>query len=53
MMFTIMMHFQPSPFQVIAAGFASCTGLSIFLIDALRSVGVPARLAGSLDYTVL
>lgn len=32
--------------QVIAAGYASCTGLSIFLVDALRSVGIPARVAG-------
>lgn len=34
--------------QVIAAGYASCTGLSIFLVDALRSVGIPARVAGNL-----
>jgi hypothetical protein len=36
-----------SPSQVIAAGYASCTGLSIFLVNALRSVGIPARLAGA------
>lgn len=35
-----------SPTQTIAAGHASCTGLSIFLVDALRSVGIPARVAG-------
>ena len=28
-----------SPSQVIAAGYASCTGLSIFLVDACRWVG--------------
>ena len=32
--------------QVIKAGYASCTGLSIFLVNALRAVGVPARMAG-------
>eukprot|EP00884_Botryococcus_braunii_P010765 jgi/Botrbrau1/19690/Bobra.0003s0051.1 len=35
-----------SPSQVIAARHASCTGLSVFLVDALRSVGIPSRLAG-------
>ncbi len=28
-------------------GMASCTGMSILLIDALRSVGIPARFAGT------
>ena len=32
-----------SPFESIEAGMASCSGLSILLIDACRSVGVPAR----------
>ena len=36
-----------SPFESIDAGMASCTGLSILLIDACRSVGVPARFAGT------
>ncbi|KAI8476013.1 MAG: hypothetical protein J3K34DRAFT_402677 [Monoraphidium minutum] len=36
-----------SPAQVIAAGYASCTGLSIFLASACRAVGVPARVAGT------
>jgi hypothetical protein len=36
-----------SPFESIEAGMASCSGLSILLIDACRSVGVPARLAGT------
>lgn len=35
------------PMSTIAYGFASCTGISIVLIDALRSVGVPARLVGT------
>ncbi len=36
-----------SPSESIASGLASCTGLSILLIDACRSVGVPARLVGT------
>jgi pimeloyl-ACP methyl ester carboxylesterase len=35
-----------SPSESMESGLASCTGLSILLIDACRSVGVPARLAG-------
>ncbi|MDE0895211.1 MAG: hypothetical protein OSB10_01355 [Planctomycetota bacterium] len=35
-----------SPYESIDAGMASCTGLSILLIDACRSVGVPARFVG-------
>jgi len=35
-----------SPYESIEAGLASCTGLSILLIDACRSVGVPARFVG-------
>ena len=35
------------PMSAIAYGFASCTGLSILYLDALRSVGVPARLVGT------
>ena len=33
--------------SAISFGFASCTGLSILYLDALRSVGVPARLVGT------
>lgn len=33
--------------ETIESGLASCTGLSILLIDACRAVGVPARLAGT------
>ena len=36
-----------SPYESIDAGFASCTGLSVLLIDACRSVGVPARFVGT------
>ncbi|MBI1337297.1 MAG: hypothetical protein GC164_10090 [Phycisphaera sp.] len=36
-----------SPMETIQAGMASCTGLSILLIDACRAVGVPARLVGT------
>jgi len=36
-----------SPKESIEQGLASCTGLSIVLIDACRSVGVPARLVGT------
>ena len=35
------------PMSAISFGFASCTGLSILYVDALRSVGVPARLVGT------
>ncbi len=35
-----------SPSESIKLGIASCTGLSILLIDACRSVGVPARMVG-------
>jgi hypothetical protein len=33
-----------SPSESMATGLASCTGLTILLVDACRSVGVPARL---------
>lgn len=36
-----------SPYESIDAGMASCTGLSILLIDACRSVGIPARFTGT------
>jgi len=35
-----------SPYESVEAGYASCTGLSILLIDACRAVGIPARLVG-------
>ncbi len=35
-----------SPAESMEQGLASCTGLSIILVDACRSVGVPARVVG-------
>ena len=36
-----------SPKESIEQGLASCTGLSILLVDACRSVGIPARVVGT------
>jgi poly(3-hydroxybutyrate) depolymerase len=36
-----------SPKESIALGKATCTGLSIILVDACRSVGIPARAVGT------
>lgn len=36
-----------SPLESIDAGLASCTGLSVLLIDACRALGVPARFVGT------
>ena len=36
-----------SPLETIESGMASCTGLSIMLVNACRAVGVPARLVGT------
>lgn len=35
-----------SPSESMAAGYASCSGLSILLVDACRACGIPARIAG-------
>ena len=35
------------PLETMESGLATCTGLSILLVDACRSVGVPARVAGT------
>ena len=35
------------PMSIMVYGYGSCTGLSIVLVNALRSVGVPARLVGT------
>jgi hypothetical protein len=35
------------PFETMETGVATCTGLSILLVDACRAVGVPARVAGT------
>lgn len=34
------------PIESIEAGYASCSGLSVLLIDACRAMGVPARFVG-------
>ncbi len=39
-----------SPAESLHSGLASCTGLSILLVDACRAVGVPARVAGIPDW---
>lgn len=36
-----------SPLESMASGLASCSGLSILLVDACRSVGIPARVVGT------
>ena len=36
-----------SPKESISQGMASCTGLSIVLVDACRAIGVPARVVGT------
>jgi hypothetical protein len=36
-----------SPYESMETGLASCTGLSVLLVDACRSVGVPARFVGT------
>ena len=36
-----------SPYESIKSGTASCTGLSVLLIDACRAVGIPARFVGT------
>ena len=36
-----------SPSESMASGLASCSGLSILLVDACRAVGIPARVAGT------
>lgn len=40
-----------SPKESMAQGTASCTGLSIVLSDACRSVGVPTRLVGTPNWS--
>jgi poly(3-hydroxybutyrate) depolymerase len=36
-----------SPYESMDAGMASCTGLTVLLVDACRSQGVPARFVGA------
>ena len=46
---------RPKPDQAVTesikAGYASCTGLSIILANACRSVGIPARIVGVPSWT--
>jgi len=39
------------PYESMQLKMASCTGLSILLADALRSVGIPCRIAGTAMWT--
>ena len=39
-----------SPSESIRQSMASCTGLSILLVDAYRAVGIPARFAGTASW---
>lgn len=36
-----------SPYESMNSGLASCTGLSVLLIDACRACGIPARFVGT------
>ncbi|MFT5059493.1 MAG: hypothetical protein ACI89E_002278, partial [Planctomycetota bacterium] len=36
-----------SPLETMESGLASCTGLSVLLVDSCRSVGIPARFVGT------
>ena len=36
-----------SPYESMETGLASCSGLTVILVDACRSVGVPARFVGT------
>jgi poly(3-hydroxybutyrate) depolymerase len=40
-----------SPYESMETGLASCTGLSIILVDACRAVGIPARVVGTPRWT--
>ena len=40
-----------SAIESIESGLASCSGLSIFLVEACRSVGIPARVVGTPMWT--
>ncbi len=42
-----------SPYESIKINMASCTGLSILLVDAFRAVGIPARVAGIPMWTTM
>lgn len=42
-----------SPYESMEINVASCTGLSILLTDAFRSVGIPSRVAGIPSWTTM
>lgn len=42
-----------SPADSIRQGMASCSGLSILLVDAFRAVGIPARVAGCATWVTI
>ncbi len=42
-----------SPYESMEINMASCTGLSILLTDAFRSVGIPSRVAGIPSWTTM
>jgi transglutaminase-like putative cysteine protease len=43
---TMRLRTDQSSRETIAQGMATCTGLSIMLVEACRSIGIPARIAG-------
>ncbi len=48
---TLRSKVDSSPKEAMAEHMATCTGLSILLTDAFRSVGIPSRLAGTAMWT--
>jgi pimeloyl-ACP methyl ester carboxylesterase len=40
-------HADQGPLETMESGLATCTGLSILLVDACRSIGVPARVVAT------
>jgi len=44
-------HPDQGVFESMSLGYASCTGLSVILVAACRSVGIPARVAGTPSWT--
>jgi len=38
--------------ETLTSGFASCTGTSILIVDGLRAVGIPARIAGTPEWNI-
>ncbi|CAE6912716.1 unnamed protein product [Symbiodinium sp. CCMP2592] len=38
--------------ETLTSGYASCTGTSILIVDGLRAVGIPARIAGTPQWNI-